>query len=305
MSPFFASFFTSYLFMPLLAMIFMFAAFFVAKRNKLLRNKKLIFYVLLTSLLLSLPALFGFIDYWFMPYVYLSLQILYGILGWYNIKLVHHFMPDLDKKPYIAEFLIHFLMMFVGAALFSLIFNLCNELKYGVWACTCLLTFVLPTLYKALYERYMAIPLEIYKVWKYSNSYDLSPFDKMDYDKLLVMEVEVFKKVSDHAPSKIKAKAPDSMSFGVWFQKFISDYNMKFPKQPIEMSDGADLFGWIFYVKRSFFHKRRYIDYEESFTDNKLKEKYTIVAKRVSEQTNEEIVTKVNENVTAEQQEIN
>lgn len=305
MSPFFASFFTSYLFMPLLATIFAFIAYFVAKKNKLLRNKKIIFYILLVSLLLSIPALLGFIDYWFMPYVYLILQALYGILGWYNIKWVHHFMPDINDKPYIVEFILNSLIMFVGAALFSMIFNLCNELQYGIWACTCLLTFILPSLYKTLYEKYMAIPLEIYKVWKYSNSYDLSSFDKMDYDKLLVMEIEVFKKVDELAPTKIKAKAPDSMSFGIWFQKFISDYNIKFPKQPIEVSDGAELYGWIFYVKRSFFHKRRYIDYEESFVHNKLKEKYTIVAKRVSEQTNEEITTKINDNSTAEQQELN
>lgn len=295
------SFFTSYLFMPLLALIFAFVAYFAAKKNKLLRNKKIIFYVLLASLLLSLPALLGFIDYWFMPYVYISLLVLYAVLGWYNIQLVHHFMPDVEKKPYIIEFLVHFLIMFIGAALFSLIFNLCNELQYGLWACTCLLSFLLPSLYKALFEKYMEIPLEIYKVWKYSNTYDLSPFDKMDYDKLLVMEVEVFKRVNDHAPTKIKAKAPDCMSFGVWFHKFISDYNIKFPKQPIEMSDGAELYGWIFYVKRSFFHRRRYIDYELTIAENKLKEKYTIVAKRVSEQTNEEIVAKVNEKATSEQ----
>ena len=291
MSPAFASFFASYLIMPLLAIIFAFLAYFLAKKNKLIRNKKFIFYVLLISLLLGIPALLGFIHYWFMPYIYLSLQVLYMLWGWYNIKLVHYFLPDIKKKPYIAEFLTHFLMMFIGAAIFSLIFNLCNELKYGLWACTCLLTFVLPSLYKSLYYRYMAIPLEVYKVWNYSNSYDLSSFDKMDFDKLLVMEIEIFKRVNDHSPSKIKAKAPDLMSFGVWFQKFISDYNLKFPKQPIEMSDEAKLYGWIFYVKRSFFHRRKYIDYDLSITQNKLKEKYTIVAKRVSEQINEEIIS--------------
>jgi hypothetical protein len=281
-----------------MAIIFAFVAYFVAKRNNLFRNKKIIFYVLLISLVLSIPALFGFIHYWFMPYVYLLLQFTYAVLGWYNIKIVHHFLPDLKKKPYIAEFLTHFLIMFIASALFSLIFNLCNELKYGLWACTCLLPFVLPSLYINLYEKYMSIPLEIYKVWKYSNNYDLSSFDKMDFDKLLVMEVEIFKKANDLSPSKIKAKAPDVMSFGLWFQKFISDYNIKFPKQPIEMADGADLYGWIFYVKRSFFHRRRYIDFELSITQNKLKEKYTIVAKRVSEQTNEEIVSKDIEKVT-------
>ena len=137
---------------------------------------------------------------------------------------------------------------------------------------------------------YMEIPLEIYKVWKYSINYDLSFFDKMDYDKLLVMEVEIFKNVKDYAPAKVKAKAPEAMAFGIWFNKFISDYNMKFPKSPIDMLDEKELYGWIFYVKRSFFHKRRYIDYELSLTENRIKEKFTIVAKRVSEQTNDEIV---------------
>lgn len=303
MSPFFVSFFSSYLIMPLLAMVFMFVAYFVAKRNKLFRNKKVIFYILLAALVLCLPALLGFIHYWFMPYIYLSLQVLYGILGWYGIKLIHHVMPDIKEKPYIAEFLALFIIMFVGAALFSLIFNLCNELKYGLWACTCLFTFLLPSLYQKLYRKYMAIPLEIYKVWKYSNSYDLSPFDKMDYDKLLVMEVEVFKKVNDYVPTKIKVKAPDGMAFGIWFQKFITDYNMKFPKQTIEMGDEKDQYGWIFYVKRSFFHKRRYIDFEQTIAQNRVKEKYTIVTKRVSEQTNEEIVVRVNNRVNNKVQE--
>jgi len=299
MTTFASTFVISYVLMPLLAVIMGVVAYFLAKKNKLFKNKKFIIYIILGSIALSLPGLLGFIDYWFMPYAYIGLQVLYLLLGWYNIKLVRHFYPDLNKegeeKPYYVEFLIHFVMMFIGAAFFSLIFNLCNELQYGLWACTCLITFILPTLFKKTYDSYMSIPLEIYKVWKYTDNVDLSSFDLIDYNKLHVMELEIFKEVHDPTPSKIKAKAPDNMPFGIWFQKFITDYNIKFPTTPIEVREKGtnDIYSWIFYVKPSFFLPRKYIDYELSIAENKLLEKYTIIVKRVSEQTNEEIRKKI------------
>lgn len=295
MGIFASGFVISYLIMPLLAIIMGVVAYFLAKKNKLLKNKKLIIYVILGSLLLSLAGLLGFIDYWFMPYAYIGLQILYLILGWYNIKILRYFYSGIDKgdqkKPYYVEFMIHFVMMFIGAAFFSLIFNLCNELQYGLWACTSLLTFIFATLFKQTYDSYMTIPLEVYKEWKYTHKSDLSSFDLIDYSKLQVMELEIFKNIKDSSPSKIKAKAPNNMAFGTWFQKFLDDYNTKFPSTPIEVGSqnvGAS-YCWLFYTKPSFFLPRKYIDYELSIDQNKIKEKHTIVVKRVSEHTNKEI----------------
>ncbi len=272
---------TTYMIMPLLAILFTFIAYLIAKKNRLFSNKKAIIYILVTGVLLSLPALLGFVDYWFMPYIYISLQVLYLILGWYNIKFIRKIIPNLKDRPYIVEFFVHFIIMFIGAGLFSMIFNFCNELQYGLWACTCVLTFIFPSLFKETYDKYMEIPLEIYKVWKFSHHEDLSHFEFIDYNKLTVLELEVFKKVNDKTPSKIKAKAPDNMPFGIWFQKFLSDYNKKFPLTPIILQDEDGDFGWIFYIKRSFFHPRKYIDYDLSITENKIKEKYTIIVKRV------------------------
>lgn len=290
MNDFVSTFMQSYLIMPILAVITGFVAYFMAKKNKLLVNKKLIFYVLLGSVVLCLPALFGFIDYWFMPYIYLSLQVVYLILGYFNILFLKRFLPDLKKeKAFWTILIIQFVMMFIGAAFFSLIFNLCNELQYGLWAATCLILFILPPVLWETYNKYMSIPLEIYKIWTYSDNSDLSSFELMDYNKLLVMEMEIFKTVNDAVPAKIKAKAPDNMQFGTWFHKFLIDYNLKFPLNPIIINDETMPYGWIFYVKRSFFHPRAYIDHELSITENKIKETYTIVAKRVSEHNNTEI----------------
>lgn len=72
---------SSYLLMPVLTVIFGIAAYFIARKNKLLNNKKLIVYLLLCGIVLALPALSGFMDYSFMPYIYVCLPSCTGPPG--------------------------------------------------------------------------------------------------------------------------------------------------------------------------------------------------------------------------------
>ena len=245
-------------------------------------------------MILSVPGLLGFPNYDFMPYWYVVLFILYLFIGWAAIGWMRKIIPNLKKgiTPYYVEFLVHFVIMFIGAALFSMIFNLCNELQYGLWACTCVFAFIFPTLFYETYQKYMEIPLEVNKIWRYSKNENLSEFERMDYNKLMVMELEFFKTGSDEISTKVKVKAPDNMPFGIWFHKFILDYNIKFPLTPIELIDkkNGEEFGWIFYVKRSFFLPRKYIDYELTIPENKIKEKHTIIAKRAKQENEDESV---------------
>ena len=280
---------TSYLLMPLMAMIMGFIAYFMAKRNKLLTNRKMIFLILLISVLLCTPALLGFFHYEFMPYMYIGLQILYLIAGYYNVLFLKRYLQNIKKQTsFPVLFLFQLIMMFVGAALFSTVFNLCSELQLGIWACTCMLSFLFPPLFWETYNKYMSIPPEIYKAWKYSEKDEMSTIIP-DYDRLMVMEIELYKTLTDTAPMKIKAKAPDNIPFGAWFKMFLADYNYKFPLEPIDFQDDVNNYSWIFYVKRSIFTPRKYIDYDLTILQNKIKEKYTILAKRVSEENNIEI----------------
>jgi hypothetical protein len=278
--------------MPILAMTMGFIARFVAKKNKLLANRKMIFLILLISVLLCVPALLGFFHYDFMPFMYIALQVIYLITGYYNVLFLKRYLQKSKNvakaNSFIVIFLFQFVIMFIGAALFSTVFNLCNEMKYGIWACTCMFPFLLPPLFWETYNKYMSIPPEIYKAWKYSEN-DETFSTIPDYDRLMVMEIELYKTLNDTAPMKIKAKAPDNISFGVWFKMFLTDYNYKFPLQPIEYQDPVIDYSWIFYVKRSFFLPRKYIDYDQTILQNKIKEKYTILAKRVSEDNSIEI----------------
>jgi hypothetical protein len=274
-----------YLLMPVIALILGGVMFMIAKKNKLLSDKKTIFYFLLTCVILTLPALSGFIDYRFMPYAYIALSSLYLILGYFNLDILKGIVKSVEEKPYYVEFLCVLSVMFVGAALFSLVFNLCNELQYGLWACTCMLTFIFPSLFLKAYQTYLNIPPEVYLVWSYDEEGEITS-EYMDYNKIIVIELELFKKVSDAMPLNIKAKASDNVPFGVWFKKFVNDYNLKSPAAQIEYSDESNSYGWIFYVNSSILGRKKYIDPGSDFMKNRIKEKNIIIAKRV--QYNEE-----------------
>ena len=276
----FGKFILLYLLMPLVGLILGVVMVFVAKKNKLLGNKKIIFYFLLTCVILILPALLGFIDYWFMPYAYIGLMVFYLILGYYNLKILEKIIEDYKEKPYYVEFLIVFVITFVSAAFFSLVFNLCNELQYGLWACTCLITFMFPSLFLKTYQTFMDIPLEIYQIWSYDKENRRMTEDDFDNSKVIVVEVSMFKQMADIEPLNIKAKSSEITPFGPWFKTLISDYNKKSPLNPIAHGDNSDSYGWIFYVNTSILGRKRYIDPTLSFAENRLKEKNVIIAKR-------------------------
>jgi len=270
-----------YLLMPIIGLILGVVMLVIAKKNQLLGNKKMIFYFLLSCVILVLPALLGFINYWYMPYAYIGLMVLYLLLGYYNLSILNRLIDDFKEKPYYVEFLFVFVLMFVSAALFSLVFNICNELQYGLWACTCLLTFIFPSLFMKAYRTFMDIPLEVYLIWSHDKELRTLTEDDIDSNKIIVVELEIFKQVEDTEPLNIKAKSSEITPFGPWFKTFIGDYNKKSPQSPIIYKDRNDSYGWIFYVNTSFLGRKRYIDPTLSFADNKIKEKNVIIAKRV------------------------
>jgi hypothetical protein len=62
----------------------------------------------------------------------------------------------------------------------------------------------------------------------------------------------------------------------------VDDYNFKNGNSPIKLIDenGVPYF-WIFYVKKSFFSMRKYIDFEKDIVNNSLTENETVICKRV------------------------
>jgi hypothetical protein len=272
----------TYLLYPVLGLLLIFVGLVIAKKNDLLGNRRLVGYALGATLVLTLPALLGFLDYDFMPVGYIGLGVLYLALGRYHVRLTAWAFKG--EQKYRHEIILTLLVTLVSMLFFTPVFNLCNELQYGWLACTCLLPFVLASVFTQGYTLYMAIPSPIYKIWRYDDSPAGAEDAQLDYNHLSVITLELFKREEDAVATRVNAKAAGDMPFGVWFRRLITDYNVKFPAAPIDNYAHEADGGWIFYYKPSFFQARRYIDHELSFKGNRIKRRrYTIFAKRVKE----------------------
>lgn len=268
-----------YILYPLIGILLIFVGVIVAKKNNLLKNKRLILFFLLCLILLCVPSLLGLLDYDFMPFGYISSALIYFIFGLIALPVVKWVKKS--EPGFLFEIILLNLLLFVGMIAYGFMFNLFNELDYGFWASTSLILFVLPSLFKKTFLSFIGIPAEIHKVWDYTKSEKFEGHDYIDYNKLQVIQLELFKKQSDSDPITINAKAPEDIPFGMWFKQVLMDYNLKSPTEPIVYQTRSSDEGWIFYIKESFFKSRNYIDYEKTFKDNKIGEKYKILAKRV------------------------
>lgn len=286
-----------YILLPFIALLVGIVIYYLNKKMGLIKTKRIVITLIFSTVGLGLPGLFGLVDYAFMPYIYISLSILYFLLGAYMLTLINRFFGEIKAKGYAYEVIFILTQMFLGAGLFSLLFNLCNELQYGVWSCSCILPYLFVSLYRQTFRSYINIPLEIYTVWIYSPNKKVQSFNFNDCNE--VMKIELHKHINDAVPNRITAKANDDMIFCEWFQFVLEYYNAQESVDKIECYDSDYPFGWVFYVKPSFFLPRRYIDPYLTIRENRLNRPYIIVARRAREQEqkfNKSIISKWNEN---------
>lgn len=286
--------FVNFLLMPLIAIVLAVLMNVVKKKNALVSNKKLIVFILIQSIVIALPGFLGVTGSSFSPWYYLVTGLVYIFLGLLFIQSYNKYFHE-QVKEYKTLFQILVLMtsMVLGGYLFTLIFNWLSNIHNGYIAATCILTLPLPLIFYWTYVAFIDIPFEIYNVWKYPiGSSDIN-FDGLDFTKLMVLELEFGKQLDDVDRMEVKAKAPADMPFGDWVKKFIDDYNYKFVNQPIVYTNKqGEPYGWIFYVKKSFFHKKRLLDPKLSIAKNKIEEHITIISKRVIEYAEEKSINK-------------
>ena len=275
--------FVSYILFPLITVIMAAVMVVLNKKNRIMGSRRLVVTLLLSGLALGLPGFLGALGLQFMPWGYLLAQLAYLLLGIAAVMLLSRHMPEAvtERKGMLVLFGV--IVGLLGVYLFQLAFNFFNGLQYGWLAATSVLVFFVPPVFWWAYIAMIAIPSEIYTVWYYPEKAPPLDMYDVDLDRLKVLEVELFKGAADPSPLKVKVKAPPDMNFGEWFKKFIDDYNLKFPRNGIHfVSEEGEAYGWIFYLKPSFFRRKQYIDPALSVAGNQVKEKHTIFARRVT-----------------------
>jgi hypothetical protein len=273
----------TYVLLPVISLLLAAVVFVLNKQNKLISNKELIIFALLSSLIIAIPGLLTITGTAFMPGFYFITQLSFLVIGYFYTRRISHYFASgnllYDRSMVILTSL---LILCFGSFLFSLVFNFLGDFQYGLMASTCTYTLVLPVLFRWSQEALIDIPSEIYKVWTYSRNYEETIFTSETIDRIIVLELELSKKPEDSEYVKVKAKAPVNFNFGEWFQMFIHDHNIKYSESPVmyQKEDGQ-LYGWIFYIRPDLIKGKKYIDFEKSIEENELTDNLTIVCKRV------------------------
>ena len=279
--------FLRYLLMPIFAAIMVFIMGAIRKGKPEIKIKTIIIYVLLTSFAFGLLGFLGISGNLFSPYWYLFSMLISLGLGILHVNLLHfYFRKHFEKmwKAILFEFILTITCLLVGGYFFALLFNFIGKgLGNQYMAASSLLIFIIPLVFYYSYLQFISIPFDIYKTWQFNPEEKAFNFKGVDFDQLMVLNVELSKKIDDEQRFNIKAKTlPTEITFGEWFFRVVDDYNFKNPNSKIQLFDETGVaYYWIFYVKKSFFSMRKYIDFEKDIITNKLSENQYVICKRV------------------------
>lgn len=284
------SFFVKYLLVPLLAVVMLFVVNKLAGIKKKIQVKKVIIFVLIVVLILTLPSLFALLKNEFVwgglvlsiiSYLILGIGLVYYVKSSYYAKTLG-FEDDLQDKAIF--FLVLCIAMLVSAWAYYLFFNLLSTLPYASTAMFIVLWFVIPLLYVMARDYYLKFAPVFRTPWVLkSDTTDSSYWERVDTFNLIQVTVRIKKTPDAENYSSYVVKLPMEVPIGKWFDRFIEDQNVRFPESPILTKDEDEDIGWVFYTPKWFTIPLfvRFLDPENEAYDNRIKNRQIIYIRRV------------------------
>ena len=284
------SFFVKYLLVPLLAVVMLFVVNKLAGIKKKIQVKKVIIFVLIVVLILTLPSLFALLKNEFVwgglvlsiiSYLILGIGLVYYVKSSYYAKTLG-FEDDLQDKAIF--FLLLCIAMLVSGWAYYLFFNLLSTLPYASTAMFIVLWFVMPLLYVIARDYYLKFAPVFRTPWVVkSDATDSSYWERVDTFNLIQVTVRIKKTPDAENYSSYVVKLPMEVPIGKWFDRFIEDQNVRFPESPILTKDEDEDIGWVFYTPKWFTIPLfvRFLDPENEAYDNRIKNRQIIYIRRV------------------------
>ncbi len=286
-------FFLKYLLAPLIIIIATFVLSYVAKGVAVLKMKKLIIFVLLTSLILTLPSLLGLLKYefiWGGLMISLFSYLLLGVLfNWFATTKAFKAIGLKETNKWLIM-LVLFITVVLGGWIYYLIFSWANKLGYALWAMLTVLWFLVPPFYVFARGVFLQIPNPFYKLWIIDqDTNDDEYWSNVDTFRLMQVTVKVKREPGVKHYASFSVKLPEDVTLGKWFNRFIEDQNIRFPNNVIQTENESGSYGWILYTSKwlpiPLF--TRMLDFEGDVSSNKIRNKSVLYVRRVS-RSNEE-----------------
>lgn len=273
---------------PVLVVITLFVMKAIAKGNKALKMKKTIVFIIITSLILALPSLLGVLKYefiWGGLLLCILLYLFFGFLFNQFVSSTTYEKIGFRKDDWFVLLLTLVLVIFSGW-IYYLVFTWLSKMEFGLLAATTTIWFFIPVLYRISRFKYLEIPAKFYNLWVVSEEDKNEQYwQNVDTTNTMQINIKIKREAGDNRFASINAKLPPDISIGMWFDKFVKDQNIKFPDKPLETKYADGDYSWIFYTSKwlPFPLFTRFLNYDQSAPENKIKNKTTIYIRRVVE----------------------
>jgi hypothetical protein len=240
-----------------------------------------VLYVIVALILFGLIGTLGLLSGNRMPWYYLLAQVQSFLLGILHLYFLYRFIPRLEVDRFLPGLGFTMLLMLLGGIAIALLHRFVfGTHLYGF--ATCVIPFLVPYLFAWVYRWYLAIPPPDHRKWYYPQGQPMPDMDLVDLSRILVIQFDLPKRLTDASHTKFKAKAPFQMPLGMLFLIFINDYNEQNTANGIQyLDENNSPVGWHFYRKGGWWSFRNYLDPELTFQQNNILDDYVIIAERV------------------------
>ena len=215
---------------------------------------------------------------------FIGTQVVFFALGILHLYVMDKYFPDLkkDETGFFHEFLFTLIIGCIGLIIYM---NVVNRFRpsFSFIFLGSSLFFIIPFLFKKLYEFTFSIPIPEYKKWLFPLDNSIKDPTKSELTNPAVISFEFHKSFGSHDVTNFRIKAPENMEFGKLFYFFINDYNERHPESTVEYLNPSNMQPqeWIFYLKPKWLGGIKHINYEKSVINNNIKENDIIVCQRV------------------------
>jgi hypothetical protein len=213
---------------------------------------------------------------------FLLVQLLFLVLGIVHVLLMYKFFSWAGQYSMKSELFFSLLVLVLSWVGFFITFYLLK--KDFAWLFSAAsLTFLLPLLVHWTFIFAIGIPPKEYKKWIYPEKPIVVDMENIDLSNFAVITFIFSKKFGDTNMSNFQSKAPYPIRLGDLFYFFVQEWNYKNPGNTIEYLNPENKpFGWYFYVKKSWWQPKNYLDADATVKENKIAVNAVITTERVN-----------------------
>jgi Type VI secretion system, TssN len=244
--------------------------------------KRRIFYVIIATLILALPALLGFVVARSPLNIFMATQCYMLLMGLLHFMAMDKMLAWKNPANFLNKLLFSLLITVIAAIVYCIVFYFTSKSAIAFSFVGAILGFILPVLFSRTFQLAYRIPAKEYKMWLYPDKPIVIDMDNIDVSNFAILTFVFSKKFGDTVKSNLQSKAPYELKLGDLFFSFIKEWNYRNAENTIQyMDDDNKTFGWLFFVKDKWYSPKQYLDPDKTIRENKIKVNQIVQTERV------------------------